>query len=290
MPLDNKKAAVSIVKTKPQPEYDEIRDAVQQSLDLIGGIRDIVKPDHLVLINPSWVAPPVERQAGCITIPEVTRAIADIVKDIGARPVIAESSAVGVNSEKVIQESGYRQLRKMGYEVIDLKSLKTTVKMPVEKAKVFESIETWELVQQADVIISVPKLKTHDQTEMTCSIKKLKGLLTDNAKKAMHQEGLFDGVIDLLSAVKPRLAVVDAIVCQEGVGPVFGKPVEMNLVLAGKDLVAVDAVCAKLIGYQPREILLTVNAAARGLGVMDLEKIEIKGRKLENRCRWRAFS
>jgi uncharacterized protein (DUF362 family) len=282
MPLNNKKAEVAIVKTNPQPVYNEIRRAVQQSLDLIGGIRDIVKPNHLVLINPSWVAPPVERQAGCITIPEVTRAVADIVKAIGARPVIAESSAVGVNSEKVIQESGYRQLREMDYEVIDLKSLKTTVKMPAEKAKVFERIETWQFVQQADVIISVPKLKTHDQTEMTCSIKKLKGLLTDNAKKAMHQEGLFDGVVDLLAAVKPRLAVVDAIVCQEGVGPVFGKPVEMNLVLAGKDLVAVDAVCARLIGYQPREILLTVNAAARGLGVMDLEKIAIKGQKLEN--------
>jgi uncharacterized protein (DUF362 family) len=282
MPLDNKKTQVSIVKTKPRPEYDEIRRAVQQSLDLIGGVRDIIKPNHLVLINPSWVAPPVERQAGCITIPEVTRAVADIVKDIGARPVIAESSAVGVNSEKVIQESGYRQLRELGYEVIDLKSLKATARMPADKPKVFESIETWELVQQADVIISVPKLKTHDQTEMTCSIKKLKGLLTDNAKKAMHQEGLFDGVIDLLSAVKPRLAVVDAIVCQEGIGPVFGKAVEMNLVLAGKDLVAVDAVCAKLIGYDPQEIKLTVNAAARGLGVMDLAKIAIKGEKLEN--------
>ena len=115
MPLDSEKSVVSIVKTNPQPEYDEIRHAVQQSLDLIGGIRDIVKPKHLVLINPSWVAPPVERQAGCITIPEVTRAVADIVKAIGARPVIAESSAVGVNSEKVIQESGYRQLREMGY-------------------------------------------------------------------------------------------------------------------------------------------------------------------------------
>jgi uncharacterized protein (DUF362 family) len=274
MPRNNKKAEVSIVKTKPQPEYVKIRRAVQQSLDLIGGISDIVKPGHLVLINPSWVAPPVERQAGCITIPEVTRAVADIVKDTGARPVIAESSAVGVNSEKVVQESGYRQLREIGYEVIDLKSLKNTVNMPAENPKVFNSIETWELVKQADVIISVPKLKTHDQTEMTCSIKKLKGLLTDKAKKAMHQEGLFDGVIDLLSAVKPRLAVVDAIVCQEGVGPVFGKPVEMNLVLAGKDLVAVDAVCAELIGYQPREVLLTVNAAARGLGVMDLDRIE----------------
>jgi uncharacterized protein (DUF362 family) len=196
--------------------------------------------------------------------------------------VVAESSAVGVNSEKVILESGYRKLREMGYEVVDLKSRKTTVQMPVENGKVFDSIETWDLVQQADVIISVPKLKTHDQTEMTCSIKKLKGLLTDKNKKAMHQQGLFEGVIDLLAAVKPRLAVVDAIVCQEGVGPVFGKPVEMNLVLAGKDLVAVDSVCARLIGYEPEETLLTVNAAARGLGVMDPAKIAIKGEKLQN--------
>ena len=282
MPNDKKKAQVSIVKTKPRANYPQIRQAVQQSLDLIGGIQDIVKTEDLVLINPSWVAPPVEREAGCITIPEVSRAVADIVLDMGAQPVIAESSAVGVASEKVIRQSGYAELRKMGYEVIDLKSIETTVELPVPNGKIFKRIQTWDLVQQADVIISVPKLKTHDQTEMTCSIKKLKGLLTDNNKKAMHQQGLFDGVIDLLAAVKPRLAVVDAIVCQEGVGPVFGKPVEMNLVLAGKDLVAVDSVSARLIGYDPREILLTVNAADRGLGVMNREQIEIVGEKIEN--------
>jgi uncharacterized protein (DUF362 family) len=282
MPTNPEKTQVSIVKTHPQAKYPQIRQAVQQSLDLIGGIRDIVKPDDLVLINPSWVAPPVEREAGCITIPEVTRAVADIVMDIGARPVIAESSAVGVDSEKVIGLSGYSKLRELGYEVIDLKSLKTTVELPVADARVFKKIQTWDLVQQADVIISVPKLKTHDQTEMTCSIKKLKGLLTDKNKKAMHRQGLFEGVIDLLAAVKPSLAVVDAIVCQEGCGPVFGKPVEMNLVLAGKDLVAVDAVSARLIGYHPSETLLTVNAAARGLGVMDPEQIEVIGEKLEN--------
>jgi len=282
MPTNPKKVPVSIVKTNSQPQYPEIRQAVQQSLDLIGGIRDIIKPNDLVLINPSWVAPPVSREAGCITIPEVTRAVADIVEDIGARAVIAESSAIGVDSEKVIEQSGYAQLRELGYEVIDLKSLKTTVELPVTNHRVFETIQTWDLVQQADVIISVPKLKTHDQTEMTCSIKKLKGLLTDKNKKAMHRQGLFEGVIDLLTAVKPSLAVVDAIVCQEGVGPVFGKPVEMNLVLAGKDLVAVDAVSARLIGYHPRETLLTVNAADRGLGVMDPAQIEIVGEKLEN--------
>jgi uncharacterized protein (DUF362 family) len=274
------KSKVSIVKTNPKPEYPEIREAVQRALDLIGGIKDFIKPGHLVLINPSWVAPPVEREAGCITIPEIPRALSDIVKGLGARPVIAESSAVGVDTEKVIQESGYRELRDRGYEVIDLKKT-PHVDIPAENGKVFKTVQCWELVQQADVVISVPKLKTHDQTEMTCAIKKLKGLLTDKGKKGMHQEGLFDGVVDLLSAVKPCLAVVDAIVCQEGVGPVFGKPVEMNLILAGKDLVAVDSTCAQLIGYEPGETLLTVNASARGLGVIDPDQIEVVGEPLD---------
>jgi len=276
------KTKVSIVKTGAKPTYSKIRETVEEALNLIDGIQEIIKPGDLVLVNPSWVAPPVEREAGCITAPEVARAVADIVQQMGARAVIAESSAIGVDSAKVIQQSGYQELIKMGYEVVDLKSQKVHVDMAVEHGKVFESVECWELVQQADVIISVPKLKTHDQTEMTCAIKKLKGLLTDKAKKAMHQEGLFEGVIDLLSAAKPRLAVVDAIICQEGVGPVFGKPVEMNLILAGKDLVAVDAVCAQLIGYRPQDILLTVNAAARGLGTMDAEQIDLVGEPLEN--------
>ncbi|MHC4489033.1 MAG: DUF362 domain-containing protein [Planctomycetota bacterium] len=272
------KAKVSIVKTNRNPLYPQILKYVRDALDLIDGIEDLVKPGNLVLINPSWVAPPVEREAGCITIPEIPRAIADIIKEMDARPVIAESSAVGVDSEKVIQESGYRELREMGYEVIDLKKdKKAHVKIPTLSGKVFDKVDCWELAKQADLIISVPKLKTHDQTEMTCAIKKLKGLLTDKGKKAMHQEGLFEGVVDLLSAVKPRLAVVDAIICQEGIGPVFGKPVEMNLIVAGKDLVAVDATCAQLIGYDPGETLLTVNAAARGLGVMDTDQIEVVG-------------
>jgi uncharacterized protein (DUF362 family) len=274
------KVRVSIAKTNPNPGYPEIRDGVQKALDLIGGVQDTVKPGDLVLINPSWVAPPAEREAGCITLPEVSRAVADLVKALGGRPVIAESSAVGVDTEKVIQASGYAELRAMGYEVVNLKKTHW-VNLETQHGKVFKTLPCWDLVQQADVVISVPKLKTHDQTEMTCSIKKLKGLLTDKGKRAMHQEGLFEGVVDLMTAVKPQLTVVDAIICQEGIGPIFGKPVEMDLILAGKDLVAVDSVCARLIGYEPRETLLTVNAAARGLGVMDQERIEIVGETLE---------
>ena len=274
------KTKVSIVKTPARSEYPEIRKAVEKALLLIGGIEDIIKPGHLVLVNPSWVGPPVEREAGCITIPEIPRALADIVKEMGARPVIAESSAVGVDTDKVIESSGYRDLREMGYEVINLKKT-PSVRLPTVNGKVFGTVECWRMAQEADVLISVPKLKTHDQTEMTCAIKNLKGLLTDSEKKAMHREGVFEGVVDLLTALKPKLAVVDAIVCQEGLGPMFGKPVEMNLVVAGKDLVAVDSACARLIGYDPTETLLTVNAAARRLGVMDPEQIKVVGEPLD---------
>ena len=78
-----RKTKVSIVKTGPQPEYHKIRAAVEDALNLIDGVQDIIKPGDLVLINPSWVAPPVEREAGCITIPEVPRAFGGYCKRDG---------------------------------------------------------------------------------------------------------------------------------------------------------------------------------------------------------------
>jgi len=152
--------------------------------------------------------------------------------------------------------------------------------IPVPGWKGFKEIESYRLVQEADVIVSLPKMKTHDQTEITCAIKKLKGLLSDKYKRMMHQEGLFNGVVDLLAAVQPKLAVVDAIYCQEGLGPVFGRPVEMDLILAGKDLVAVDTVCGLIMGFEPEEVLLSQMAAARGLGTSNREEIAIGGEPL----------
>ena len=270
------KSKVSIVKTNLKPNYAAIRKAVEKALELIGGVDDLIKPGKKVLLNPSWVAPPTEPEKGCITQAEVTQAVADIVREKGARAIIAESSAVGVDCQKVIDSSGYRLLREKGYEIVDLKKTET-VMMKVPNNVVFPEIESHRIVQEADVIISLPKLKTHDQTEITCSIKKLKGLLSDKYKRLMHQEGLFEGVVDLLSTVKPQLAIVDGIYCQEGLGPVFGKPVEMDLIVAGRDLVAVDAICGAIIGFSPEEVLLTQTAAKRGIGTAKLEEIEVLG-------------
>jgi len=198
------KSQVAIVKTRQDPDYEQIHCAVENAVNLLGGIRDIVKPGQKVLVNPSWVTTVTKREEAAITLPEVTRAVADIVKDAGARPIIAESSAIGVDSEKVISGSGYQRLRDMDYEVVDLKKAGVAI-VPVENGKIFKEIQTYKLVTEVDAIIPVAKLKTHDQAELTAAIKKLKGLLTDKYKREFHQQGVFEGCVDWYDALRPRL-------------------------------------------------------------------------------------
>ena len=274
------KTQVTIIKTKSNPEFEGIRFAVDKAISLLGGMRDIVRPGQKVLINPSWVTSITKREEAVITLPEVTRAVADIVQEVGGKPVIAESSAIGIDSEKVISGSGYQLLRDMGYEVVDLKKF-DPVMFPIPRGKLFQQVQTYKLVPEVDVIIPVAKLKTHDQAGLTLAIKKLKGLVTDRYKREFHQQGVFEGCVDWFSALQPPLALVDAIYCQEGLGPIFGKPVEMDLIIAGRDAVAVDAVCGYVTGFEPEEVPITAEAAQRGLGVAKRDEIEVVGEPIE---------
>jgi uncharacterized protein (DUF362 family) len=173
-------------------------------------MRDIVKPGQKILVNPSWVTAVTKREEAAITLPEVTQAAADLVKDAGGKPIIAELSAIGIDTEKVIANSGYQQLRDMGYEVVDLKKTEF-IMFPIKNGKIFKEIQTFKLVKEVDAIIPVAKLKTHDQGELTLAIKKLKGLITDKYKREFHQQGVFEGCVDWYRALKTPLSIVDAI-------------------------------------------------------------------------------
>ncbi|MFZ5633912.1 MAG: DUF362 domain-containing protein [Bacillota bacterium] len=275
-----KSKVVAITRTNPRPDSGQISQAVRNALSLLGDLSDIIAPGRLVLIKPNLVAVPGGINSGAVTNPDVCRALADFVREMGARPAIAEASAAGVDTEKVIQATGYDRLREQGYEVIDLKKT-PQVSLQIPGGRLITGVKTFEPVVKADAIISVPVLKTHDQTEATLSLKNLKGLITDQMKKDFHSTGVFDCVVDLASAVKPVLAVVDGIYGQEGLGPIFGKTVEMDLIVAGRDLVAVDTVCGAIMGFEPGELLLSVKAAGRGLGTNDLSQISVVGKTIE---------
>jgi uncharacterized protein (DUF362 family) len=270
---------VSITQTPPNPDYEQILAGVEKAMDLLGGIKDIVKPGQKVMIKPNLAVPRTNPEQAAITLPEVSRAVADLVKGTSARPIIAESSGVGVDTEKIIAESGYQLLREMGYEVIDLRQTELTT-LPVANGKIFQKIRTYKLVKEADVIIPVAKLKTHDDAGLTLTIKNLKGLLADSEKKKFHKQGLFQACVDWFSVLKPKLAIVDAIYGMEGLGPAYGSMVELDLIIAGRNLVAVDAVCGYITGFEPHELPILDDAAKRAMGPVGRDEIEVVGKSI----------
>jgi len=269
---------VIIAKSRQNPDGKEIEATVRKAIELAGGLPDKIKSGDTVIIKPNIVLPKPEGSV-VNTDPRVCRAIADIVREKGARPVIAESSGVGIDTEESIQQSGYGKLRDEGYEVINLKQEGTElVKVPVPRGKKLKEVELPRVVVEARAVISVPKMKTHDQPLTTLSLKNMKGILPDVTKRKFHTTfGIFQGVADLMTVAKPDMAVVDGIMAMEGLGPVFGDPVEMDLIIAGKDLVAVDAVTCAVMGVEPMEDGDVRVAAESGIGVADLNKIEVVG-------------
>lgn len=273
-------SVVSIHKTGADT-YEEIKKTVWQVIDDLGGLSDIIKPGYKVLIKPNFVAVPKERLSGGVTRWEVVKAVAERVKEEGANPFIAESAAAGVDTEEVIQACGYQQLRDEGYEVIDLKS-RPSAKIPVENGKVIDAMNTWDLVKEADAVISVPVMKNHDQTEVTLGMKNLKGLIADGQKKLFHRKGVVNGVVDIIQTIKPVLEIIDGTFCQQGLGPIYGETLEMDLIVGSKDIVSCDSVGSAIMGYEVDAPMITVEAYKRRLGEMNLDKIEIKGETIES--------
>ena len=269
---------VSIVRVAGR-EREQVATSVRRAIELAGGLGDRIRPGMRVMIKPNMVAPPPSAESGACTNPLVCQAVADVVRELGATPIIAESSARGADTEAAYRIMGYDTLRGLGYEVVDLKRDKV-VRVKVVGGRILTEIATFELATRVDAIISVPVMKTHDQGQITLALKNLKGLVTDADKRRIHLEGMFEGATDLVGHFRPAFAVVDGIVGQEGMGPLLGMPVAMGLVLAGSDLVAVDAVAGRVMGFVAHEVPITMAAAARGLGTMDEAAIEVAGEQI----------
>jgi len=272
------KTTVAIVKTEESPTNEQIEAAVRRAVDLAGGLPEIIGSGSTVIIKPNLVAarPP---ESGATTDPRVCKAIADMVRERGARPIIAESSFVGLDTEEVIRVSGYDRLREDGYEVVNLKEKGTkTVTVPVLQGVALSEVSLPQLVVDADAIINVPKMKTHDQSGVTLSVKNMKGVLPDVWKRRFHHTyGVFQSTADLLTVVKPCLNVVDGIVAMQGIGPVMGEALEMGLIVAGHDAVAVDTVVSAVMGFDLQECGCVRESAGRSLGVGDLHEIDVVG-------------
>jgi uncharacterized protein (DUF362 family) len=143
-------------------------------------------------------------------------------------------------------------------------------------------------IASADVVISLPRLKTHHWAVATLSLKNLFGTLPGICygwpKNELHWRGIDNSIVDIALTRTPDLAIVDGIVGMEGDGPLNGTPKPIGVLVMGCDLVAVDATCCRLMQLNPEKIGYLVMGARKKLGLLAESQIQQIGEKIADRA------
>jgi uncharacterized protein (DUF362 family) len=271
----------SPVAILPAPNYEiDLSDVIERGLRELGvnvaGKRILVKP-NLVEYEPGTV---INTHANVI----VGAAIA--LKRAGAREVVvAEGPGHRRDIEYLITSTGlFDHLREEGLAFVDLNhdDVRTTV-----LRSWFTGLNELSLpvtLLDADLVVSMPKLKTHHWAGITCSMKNLFGAVPGGVygwpKNLLHFRGVEPSILDLNATIRPGLAIVDAIVGMEGDGPVMGTPKPVGAIVMGTDLVAVDATAARMMRLSPERIPY-IAEARRFLGNVATARIEHRGEPLD---------
>ncbi|MGL6195327.1 MAG: DUF362 domain-containing protein [Thermoguttaceae bacterium] len=242
------------------------------------GFEKQLKSDSDVVIKPNLVVSK-PANSGATTHPEIVEAIVCFLRDCGVKAVtIAEGSWLGDQTERAFKICGYDSIaKKYGVKLFDTKS-------DVVLKKNFRdlSLGVCERVAKADVLINVPVLKGHCQTEITCCLKNMKGCIPDSEKRRYHNIGLHKPIAALNTVLKPTLHVVDGI-CGDPTFEEGGNPVEANRILVGTDPVTLDSYCAGLIGLDSNRVEYIRLAQEYGVGKFCDENVKVIEHETQSR-------
>lgn len=239
---------------------EEVQEGVARLLEPLGGMERYVKPGERVLIKPNLLSakPP---EAAVTTHPELLRAVILQVQKAGGVPLVGDSPGVG-SGRRVAERSGMMEvIEETGAEFVPF-----TETSPVAGAGTFREFELARPYLEADRLINLPKLKTHEMMTVTCCVKNLFGAVVGTQKAAWHLKAGADKelfarmLLEVYQLRRPDLNIVDAVVAMEGNGPGSGDPCRVGVLLAGENAVAVDQVAAEVAGI-PKKLLYLQNAA-----------------------------
>lgn len=270
---------VSSVKCKSYSQ-NEVDTSVLKAINLIGGIKKYIKKGSKVLIKVNAVGSHSPDQAAT-THPAVVKAIIKLVKKQKAYPFIGDDPAGLAKIKQVSKKTGLEQLSKETKTPIVEFLNQTVYKDP--KGKLIKQFKLSGKIKQFDVIINVPKLKTHLLTLYTGAVKNLYGFIPGMEKAKYHykfpDKYIFtDLLLDLYLLLKPQLTIMDAVTCMEGNGPVGGDKVNLNLILASNDSLALDTVALNFIKLYNQAPLIKV-AKKRKFPQSNINNIQFYGIK-----------
>jgi len=255
--------------------YDNVRQAVDRGFELfpleITGKKVLIKPN---VLRSS------QANEGIVTHPAVLRAVVDKVESLGPASLVVGDNpglfSYGANEES-FRSTGLLEAAKGYYQNIG------NDPVPVDFNPDFMStVSLSRMVLDADIIISLPKFKTHGLTVITGAIKNSYGYLPGAQKAKLHQvagspERFHEMVVDVFKLRVPDLFLMDAVVGMEGNGPACPDLRDIGLILASDNAVALDAVVATMMGCEPGLLRFLRKAREVGLGDYDLSQIEVIG-------------
>src|SRR5659263_650205 len=259
---NNSLSTVSLVKCQDY-ENSNIEAAIEKALELVGGSGNYVRSGDNVLLKINLLT--------------------------GGIPIVGDCSGHEGNPNQkrclgACRSSGIMQVcEEEKAQIVHLSA--ESVEMRNENGRLYKNFVVSKQVMDADVLISLPKLKTHGLTLFTGGVKNNFGCITGLNKAKMHlraqdPETFSQMLVDLLGIVLPDLTVMDAVVGMEGNGPSNGTPKPVNAILASKDPVALDAVACKMVGIDPFMVPSTRLAHEQGIGTGDISHINIVGESL----------
>lgn len=235
--------------------YANTRAALAR-LDLAGfaGRRVLLKPNAGRMAEPG---------SGVITHPEVVAATADAFREIGADIAIGESPIIGIKTMEAFEITGLANIaRNRNIPLIDMDERKPVI-LDIPGGRAISSLKVCADVLDFDTVVSIPVMKTHMHTVATLSLKNMKGCLWRRSKVDLHmlppvpgldEKPLNVAIADMATVLMPDFTVIDGTVGLEGLGPSAGTPKPMDVVVAGSEPVACDAVTATLMGITPKDI------------------------------------
>lgn len=258
-----------------------LAEAVWEALEAVGA-GDCISAGTQVLLKPNLISSMPPERAVC-THPAVVRAVAEWALRRGAHVIVADQPGYALtdDAQTCFRDTGLvealtdlpvelRLLARGGYDTVALESHHRLREVLFAKD-----------VLAADVVVNLPKAKTHSQTLFTGAVKNMFGAVAPKQRLGVHLLGRFwalsEAIADCYSARVPELHLMDAIVAMEGLGPTQGRPVQTGFLAASTDGVALDAVTEDLLGFEAGAVATTVAAAGLELGERDLGAIRVTG-------------
>jgi len=256
-------------------DYESVREAVDRAFQLF----PLEVAGRKVLINPN-VLRASEAKEGIVTHPAVLRAVVEKVEEMGPANLIVGDNPGLFNygdNENSFEKTGLMKAAKGYYQNIGNDSQKVPF-----NADYMSWVSVSRAVLDADVVISLPKFKTHGLTIVTGAIKNCYGFLPGAQKARLHKAAgnpkrFHEVVVEVFRIRPPDLFIVDAVVGMEGNGPASPDLREIGLIMASDNAMAMDTVMATMMGVEPGRLRFLQKAAELGLGSHDLDQVDIIG-------------